>query len=128
MTKPTSFKRSGCAMVLVILAVAGGMFGVIRLVEPTPYRIYLGIKVGDSFSSVLQQLGPPANSHRTPQGTDYLFEVRGNPEYPKLLGVSFPASRIIRVQDERVVSKGSYEAYYDPHVPGWVPVTDPKVK
>lgn len=101
-----------------------GAFIAYRALRPTSYQLYERIKVGESFAGVTGKIGQPIDSHDTTNGTDYLFSVRGHPDYPSMMGVPFPVHRIVRVQSGRVVSKGAYEEYYDPYSPGWKPKSE----
>lgn len=103
----------------LILALIVGGGGTYVATKKTPWERFLAVAVGDEFSGVTRALGPPEAQHETAHGIDYLFAVTGNPTYPKLFGRSFPAYRIIRVKNGRVISKGSYEDYYDPYKPRW---------
>jgi hypothetical protein len=118
-------RRFAVPVILVLLIV---LFITYRTLRPTSYERYERIKLGDSFSEVLRSIGRPIDSHDTTNGTDYLFSLKGRPDYPTMMGVPFLVHRIVRVRGGRVVSKGAYEEYYNPYAPGWAPKQEEDTK
>jgi hypothetical protein len=120
MSTPRIYRHTRFLVPAAIVLLVGA-FITYRALRPTSYQLYKRIKVGDSFADLTARIGQPVDSHETTNGTDYLFAVRGHPDYPSMMGVPFLVHRIVRMQNGRVVSKGAYEDYYDPYAPGWAP-------
>jgi hypothetical protein len=92
---------------------------ILPLISPTSFQLFQRIKVNDRLTDVFHDLGPPADSRETANGTDYLFMLSGRPGRPTMFDVPFPDYEIVRARDGKVVSRGAYEEYYNPFGPLW---------
>src|SRR3954469_6201151 len=104
MSTPRFYRRARFMVPAMIVLLVASLI-TYRALRPTSYQLYERIKVGDTFSQVTDRIGQPIDSHETTNGTDYLFSLRGHPDYPNMMGVPFPVHRIVRIQGLRVVSK-----------------------